>query len=453
MNDQDKIDHLQIQLEKLSQDLEQYRLEIYSLQQQINELTQSKPHQLSATSHAEKIKIVKPVAQEWGLENFIGLRLIHLVGIVVLVIGLSIGVKYAIDRNLISELARILLAYSAGFILNLLSLRLKSKYSGFSAILFSGGMASLYFTTYAAFVYYQIFSFALAFAIMIVLTLYTVYKALDYNRQEIALLGLVGAYAIPFLVSKNSDRVDLFFSYISLINIGVVFLRIKKSWRTVARSAQAITWLIFLGWAATRYNSQMQTSGFVFMLFFFLLFSTSVVVPRRRAKAPFVAADIYQLVLNNLAFYIAALLVFAPVFQLDRLALTSLLFSIFIGVQAYLVYSVWKEETDLQKMLSILGLILFIVFIALQWEGLVVTLLLLLTAALCFTWGVIKKSGFARVASILLMGITLLKLLIFDSLSFSPVQKIISYVVLGVLLLVVSFFYQKFKEQLFHNGE
>jgi uncharacterized membrane protein len=51
--------------------------------------------------------------------------------------------------------------------------------------------------------------------------------------------------------------------------------------------------------------------------------------------------------------------------------------------------------------------------------------------------------------AILLIGLTLLKLLILDSISFSPVQKIISYLVLGVLLLVVSFFYQKFKKQLF----
>ena len=52
-------------------------------------------------------------------------------------------------------------------------------------------------------------------------------------------------------------------------------------------------------------------------------------------------------------------------------------------------------------------------------------------------------------AAILIMGLTLLKLLILDSQSFSAVQKIIAYVVLGVLLLVVSFFYQKFKKQLF----
>jgi uncharacterized membrane protein len=51
--------------------------------------------------------------------------------------------------------------------------------------------------------------------------------------------------------------------------------------------------------------------------------------------------------------------------------------------------------------------------------------------------------------AILLMGITLLKLVLLDSLSFSPIQKIIAYVVLGILLLVVSFFYQKFRKQLF----
>jgi uncharacterized membrane protein len=370
-----------------------------------------------------------------------------------LVIGLSIGVKHAIDKNLISEGARIMFAYAAGFVLYILSLRLKSKYAGFSAILFSGGMASLYFTTYAAFVYYQIFSFALSFAIMIVLTLYTVYKAIDYNRQEIALLGLVGAYAIPFLVSKNSDRADLFFLYISLINVGVVFLRVIKGWRTVARLAQAITWLLFLGWAATRFKIEMRGIGFGFMLFFFLLFAASVIVPKRKTRKDFVSTDIYQLSLNNLAFYIAALLVFAPSFETGPMALASLLFSLFVALQAYSVYTVWRDEAYLQKLLSVFSLVLFMIFIVLQWEGLMVTLLWLLTAVLCFTWGVVRRSAFARITSILLMGVTLLKLLVFDSLSFSPVQKIISYVVLGILLLVVSFFYQKFKEQLFHDKE
>ncbi|GAC1420895.1 MAG: hypothetical protein NVS1B13_04870 [Flavisolibacter sp.] len=123
------------------------------------------------------------------LENFIGLNLIHFAGIIVLGIGLSIGVKYAIDRNLISEWMRIFLAYGVGITLFMLSVRLKKKYHVLSAILFNGAMASLYFTSYAAYVYYSMFSFPLAFIIMITLTCYTVYQALIYNRSEIAMLG------------------------------------------------------------------------------------------------------------------------------------------------------------------------------------------------------------------------------------------------------------------------
>ena len=91
----------------------------------------------------------------------------------------------------------------------------------------------------------------------------------------------------------------------------------------------------------------------------------------------------------------------------------------------------------------------FIVFIAFGWDGLSVTLLWLLTAVIVFSVGAARRSVFLRMQGILLMGLTLLKLLLLDSNNFSPIQKVISYVVLGVLLLLVSFFYQKFKKRLF----
>jgi hypothetical protein len=49
------------------------------------------------------------------------------------------------------------------------------------------------------------------------------------------------------------------------------------------------------------------------------------------------------------------------------------------------------------------------------------------------------------------MGATLLKLVVLDSLTFSTIQKVIAYLVLGVLLLLISFFYQKYKQQLFED--
>jgi hypothetical protein len=47
------------------------------------------------------------------------------------------------------------------------------------------------------------------------------------------------------------------------------------------------------------------------------------------------------------------------------------------------------------------------------------------------------------------MATTLGKLVLLDSLSFSAIQKVVAYVLLGVLLLVISFYYQKFKQKIF----
>lgn len=442
MNDQDKIKAIQQELGELQQQLQKQDQKLFLLQQKLNELT---------GTEVRARKTVMP-DRKWSLENFIGLKIIHFIGIIVLVIGLSIGVKYAIDRELISEGMRIILAYAAGLVLYFLSVRLKSKYIVFSAILLSGAMASLYFTTYSAHVYYQMFSFSLAFIVMIVLTVYTVYEAIRYGRQEITLLGLVGAYAIPFLISRNAERADLFFLYISLINLAIVFLCILKKWKTVGSVTQAITWILFIAWAGTRFKPEQQWTGFLFMLYFFLAFHFVVLAFRFIYRQKLLVNDTYSLVLNNVALYISAAFIFGMLNnEDDHLAIVTFVISLFIALQAYLINHFWKDEIITAKMLSLLSVSLFVFFVALNWDGFTVTFLWLFTAILIFIWGFRVRSVQARLTAMVLIGLTLAKLLVVDSSAFSTIQKVIAYLVLGVLLLVVSFFYQKFRKQLFNE--
>lgn len=444
---EDELRQLQEELEGLSKEVQLQQEKILQLQQRIAHLTNS---EIALAKESKTLN--KP---KFSLENFIGLRLINFIGIIVLVIGLSIGVKYAIDRNLISEGMRITLAYLAGIVLYVLSLQLKKKYVLFSAILFSGGMASLYFTTYAAHVYYSIFSFELAFIIMAVLTVYTVYEAIRYNRQEIALLGLVAAYGIPFLISKNADRADLFFLYISLINVGIVYLSVKKIWKTVGLVAQITTWILFIGWAATRYDERFKTIATLFMIFFFLVFLFAVLSYKLFQKRSFQMNDAYQQLMNNVALYIAALFQFGFSEKANNsdLAFITLIVFIVVVLQAISLYKLWKEELFATRLLSSLALTLFVMFIAFNWDGFTVTFLWLLTAVIIFAWGFRMRLVRARMAGIILIGVTLGKLIALDSLTFTTIQKVIAYLVLGVLLLIVSFFYQKFRQQLFSDKE
>ncbi|RYY62946.1 MAG: DUF2339 domain-containing protein [Chitinophagaceae bacterium] len=383
----------------------------------------------------------QPLAQH-GLEHFIGLRLIHLAGIIVLLTGISLGIKYAIDKDLISPLARIMLAYFAGIILLVISLRLKARYNFFSAILFSGSMACCYFTTYGALVYYQFLATSAAFFIMVALTVFTVVQSIYYNRIEIALIGLVGAYGIPFLVSNNTGRMDLFFAYVLLINTAVVFLGFRKNWQLVTRLAMVITWTLYLGWLLLDYNSAaQQLTAVLFASAFYLLFILAAFAGKFFRKIVLGSTDIVQVVLLNGLLYLSAVLVF-PVNDSEPLVQTAILL---ILVAAWAVLTRWKmpDERQLFRFLFIQSLCLLILYIGFRWDGITVTLLWITVSVLMFSTGVIKRAGWLRVCSVLLIGGTLLKLITLDAVRFTTGQRIVSFIVIGILLLIGSFYYQR----------
>lgn len=434
MNPNPRITEIEQQLNQLSADIHASQQQLNRLQQELRMLKQQSGLPVSATE--ELSSMVSAPKQQHGLEHFIGLKLIHLVGIIVLVIGLSIGVKYAIDGELISGMMRIVLAYSAGILLFVLSLRLRKKYAFFSAILFSGSMASVYFTTYAAFAYYHFISGGIAFAIMVALTVYTTYMALHYDRKEIAVIGMTGAYGIPFLISSNSERFELFFSYILLINSGTVFLSFRKNWKLVGQLAMLITWTLFIGWALMRYEPSDQLIGLIFLAAFFILFIVNALSFLLFKKQSLTWVEVQQILVNQAAFYLASLCLF------DFVWASGIVFVLFAGIALMAVY-VFPQEKTLQRSLTIEALIVLLIWILLRWDGLTVTLLWVAVSVILFAWGIIGRHAWFRLASVFLIGITLAKLLILDSGKFTAVQKIVCYIAIGVLLLIFSFYYQR----------
>jgi uncharacterized membrane protein len=442
MDKEQKIKEIQQRIDELADGMQAFAEELQFLQDQLDELQRG-----GRAIRREMFRSQESNAwyqNDVNLEHYIGLRFMHIVGIVVLVIGLSIGVKYAIDRQLISEVMRVGLAYAAGIALFVLSVRLKKKYQVFSAILFSGAMASLYFTTYAAVVYYHFIPTIAGFIVMTALTVFTVVSAMSYDRQEIAVLGIIGAYGIPFLISANADRADLFLSYILLINIGVLFISFRRSWRTMQYLSLIITWILFCGWAFMQYEDRQQSLGTLFMVAYYILFLISAIASRISRTRSLLPGEVQQIVLNNIAFYLASILVFGNGGFEINIANTTGFIALLMAVLALLCYVLFPGELLLQRLLAWQAILLLIFFIGLKWDGLTVTLLWIVIAVLLFVWGVYSTRSWPRLASIIVMGFTLGKLILIDSATFSTIQKIIAFVIIGVLLLVFSFYYQKF---------
>ena len=74
-------------------------------------------------------------------------------------------------------------------------------------------------------------------------------------------------------------------------------------------------------------------------------------------------------------------------------------------------------------------------------------------ALMLIVLGIQKKQKHLRLAAIALFMITLIKLFFYDLAGAGTITKTVSFISLGVLLLVVSFLYNKYKEVLFGDGD
>lgn len=259
-----------------------------------------------AQNHIEETDSQSEQFQEesFSLEKFIGENLINKIGIGITVIGVSLGVKYTIDHDLISPLVRILLGYLAGIVLLIFGIRLKSQYMNYSAVLVSGSMAILYFISYAAYTFYELLPQPVAFIIMVSITAGTVFAALKFDRQVIAHIGLVGAYAIPYLLSDDPTQAAVLFTYVAIINLGILAISIKKFWEPLHFSSFILTWIIYLTWytSQNRFNRDYELA-FMFLTIFFTIFYVTFLVYKVTKKEKLDLPDILLLLSNFWVFY------------------------------------------------------------------------------------------------------------------------------------------------------
>ena len=207
------------------------------------------------------------------LEKFIGENLISKIGILITIVGVGIGAKYSIENELISPLTRIILGYLMGLGLLGFGIKLKENYKNYSAVLVSGSIAILYFITFAGYSFYGLFPQLFAFGLMVIFTIFTVVAAIHYNKSIIAHIGLLGAYAVPFLLSTGSGNATTLFSYMAIINIGILLIAFKKYWKKLYYTASGLTWLIYATWLMQDFKvSENFGTALIFATIFFAIF-------------------------------------------------------------------------------------------------------------------------------------------------------------------------------------
>lgn len=369
-------------------------------------------HQMAQEDLQYKEAEVSPPKIKLDLEQFIGGNLISKIGIAITIIGVAFGAAYSIEHDLVNPLTRIILGYLTGLSLLGVGIKLKAKYEGYSAVLVSGAMTILYFITFAGYSFYDLIPQAMAFLLMVVFTAFTVAAAINYNRQVIALIGLVGAYAVPFLLSSGSGQVAVLLSYITIINIGILIIAFKKYWKPLYYTAFGLSWLIYSSWAALSYPLRDDFGlALTFLFVFFVLFYLTFLAYKLLRKEQFVISDIVLLLLNSFIFYgIGYALLADHETGKHLLGLFTLGNAIIHFIVSMVVYR--QELVDKKLLYLVAGMVLVFITITIpvQLDGNWVTLIWAGQAALLFWIGRTKNVSFYEKLSYPLMVLAFLSL-------------------------------------------
>ena len=348
------------------------------------------------------------------LEKFIGENLANKIGIAILVIGIGFFVKYAIDQNWINEIGRVLIGILCSGILLGVAHSMRKKFHAFSSVLVGGGIAILYITITIAFQEYQVFNQVTAFLIMVVITGFTIVLSLAYSRIELAVLAILGGYGSPFMVSTGGGNYIVLFTYILILNIGMLILAYHKKWNLINIISYIFTVILFAGWLGSDFDGQkprMVFGALVFSSLFYFTFFAMNIINNLKEIRPFKYLEFSLLLSNTFFYYLAGMYVLG----FDVGYLYRGLFTISLAVFNFIfVFILFKNQrVDRNLVFLLIGLVLSFVSLAapVQLEGNYITVFWAVEAVLLL-W-LSHKSGIMlmKFASMIISGLMLISLI------------------------------------------
>ncbi|WP_432328595.1 DUF2339 domain-containing protein [Mucilaginibacter sp. P25] len=284
------------------------------------------------------------------LEKFIGENLINKIGIAILVLAIGFFVKYAIDNDWIGLVGRVGIGIVCGGILIAVAHALRNSYKAFSSVLVGGGLAVFYFTITLAFQQFHLFNQTTAFIILIVITVFAVLLSLLYDKQELAVIALVGGFASPFMVSNGSANYNGLFIYLLILNTGLLIIAYYKAWRVLNIVSFGFTVIVF---STVLYTLTPPTYhfGFIYASIFYALYFVINIANNVRENKKFIASDFSILLLNTGLYFATGLYLLTMMHDEQYRGLFCICLAVVNLVLSYVLFRNRKVDTNILYLL------------------------------------------------------------------------------------------------------
>lgn len=176
-------------------------------------------------------------------EQWIGVRGAAVVGAGALGLAGLLLFKYSVEQGLLSPQIRVIAAVLTGLASILGSEPLRRRSPAGANALAAGGIVVLYGAVWAANTLYSLVAAIPAVSLMVLITLVCGVLAVRRPSQVIAVIGLAGGFATPLLVAPTDAGPFGLFSYILLLDAGILWLALRQRWPVLGALAMLGTGL------------------------------------------------------------------------------------------------------------------------------------------------------------------------------------------------------------------
>lgn len=186
-------------------------------------------------------------------EEFMGAKLYGWIGGLSLFLAVAYFIKHSFDRGWLPPVVRVAMGFALGLGLVVSGVVVRQrKYTVLSHTLAATGVLILYVVTFAcrAIYHFPFFEAGATFGFMALITATAFVLAVRLNAMAVAVLGMLGGFLTPVLVSTGKDAPVALFGYIALLDVGLIAVCIVRKWRFLSPLAMVGTVLMQFGWMA-----------------------------------------------------------------------------------------------------------------------------------------------------------------------------------------------------------
>ena len=210
-----------------------------------------------------------PALPAFDWENVIGVKLFSAIAGIALVIAAVFFLRYSIESGWLQPPVRVGIGILVALgLLVACELKAARRYPATANALDAAAVAILFSTFFAAHVLWNLIPASVTFGLLILVTAVAVLLSVRRESLFIAVLGLLGGFATPALLSTGENRPVPLFTYLLLLNIGLAWVAYRRAWPVLTSLTLILTTLYQWGWVIRYLDaSTLPLAMGVFILF------------------------------------------------------------------------------------------------------------------------------------------------------------------------------------------